>query len=97
MTEMKVAHTPGLWHARQAGTVFEVVVDARSGGQTLIAQVPMFGERNYANAHLIAAAPDLLEVAKAISERFNTDDRLGGLGDWLADVIAKAEGSAVQA
>ena len=43
-----------------------------------------------ANAHLIAAAPRMFELLVAIDERYNTDDRMGGIGDWIKDVLAEA-------
>ena len=43
--------------------------------------------------HMRAQRDALLEFCVALRDRYNTDDRLGGLGDWLIDVIAKAEGA----
>ena len=33
----------------------------------------------------------LLEFCRAVRDRYNTDDRMGGLGDWLLQVIDLAE------
>lgn len=46
---------------------------------------------------LFAAAPEMLEFCIALRDRYNVDDRLGGLGDWCNQLIAKATGQAVPA
>ena len=50
---------------------------------------------NTANAHLIAAAPDMYEALKEVAERHTLSEHNGEL-DWLIDdaraAIAKAEG-----
>ena len=91
---MTTTHTPGPW-------VFGIEIDGDTELDIYSAEP---GEGGYLrswvataaidNAHLIAAAPQLLEVCEAISARYNHDDRLGGLGDWLTDVIALATGVA---
>jgi hypothetical protein len=54
-------HTPGPWHYAecQMGTPF---VDTESVGDLLAAALPLDEEK--ANAHLIAAAPDLLAACE---------------------------------
>lgn len=77
-------HTPGPWRAldRRAGPNREWVVHRADGPIIALAAI---GE---ADARLIAAAPELLEVAKLAFERF----RHGGEMDMakLAAAIAKA-------
>ena len=62
-------HTPGPWFAKRAGGdgYFEWYV-GRDGENCPIAEDiadPMTRDPSEANAHLIAAAPDLLEALKA--------------------------------
>ena len=66
-------HTPGPWRYRQDGTV--IAIEARYGrdghdpdawvGTQRVAAVSMYAE---ADARLIAAAPDLLELAESSLE-----------------------------
>jgi hypothetical protein len=86
-------HTPGPWDVR-----YDYMVQAKSfedGRLVPVAQpygVNCNGTDLFANARLIAAAPDLLEVAKSIL----VDDLLPYLpAEYIAKVraaIAKAEG-----
>ena len=96
-----MSHTPGKWVAEQVGSsghenptdVFEVVAD----GYVRVCEFA--GE---ADARLIAAAPDLLEVLKLIAARcFDYDEeysteRKVAMGEYLCGkmtaAIAKAEG-----
>jgi hypothetical protein len=90
-------HTPGPWFAKRAGGdgYFEWYV-GRDGENCSIAEDiadPMTRDPSEANAHLIAASPDLLESLKMMLE--------GGLEgptpqaiDTALAAIAKAEGRA---
>ena len=99
-------HTPGPWFAKRAGDggYFEWYV-GRDGENCSIAEDitdPVTRDPSEANAHLIAAAPDLLEALKAIisddMEDQKTAQEFGGfvLPDELRTAaraaIAKAEG-----
>jgi hypothetical protein len=94
------SHTPGPWRADDFGLIvwgpdnFHVA-DIRGWGRLTgesamrlpAAEAQAIQE---ANAHLIAAAPDLLELAKRVAAHFeNTDAPLGAAARAL---IAKAEG-----
>jgi hypothetical protein len=57
-----------------------------------IARVLWLGDDREANAHLIAAAPDLLEVAKRSRARLWGADEGKGLDEQLREAIRKAEG-----
>jgi len=77
------------------------VIDASSphrslyiiGNDVHVATVPFIesGAMTFANAKLIAAAPDLLEAC-AEAEKYISDTTPDGLGDMLRAAIAKAEG-----
>lgn len=99
-------HTPGPWLSQYDDNgFFEISSDAvatpihtSSGSKTLMLQTRIAftyseGETDEANAHLIAAAPELLEVAESIL----ADDMLQYLpGEYVAKVravIAKATGA----
>lgn len=92
-------HTPGPWQAqRRAGSDYgyEVVADRK---RRIIAET-ICGEHD-ANAHLIAAAPELLEALKACKDFLDGVPRPSGirihldeLSDTAEQVIAKAEGRA---
>lgn len=64
-------HTPGPWEFRQVnhewGAIARVgyMPHATVSGQSNSDQPPTMGETDYANAHLIAAAPDLLHACRA--------------------------------
>ncbi|HUT57335.1 MAG TPA: hypothetical protein VNA25_05620 [Phycisphaerae bacterium] len=78
-------HTPGPWEW-WPGTLGGVVSE-RNGNHIA---VPARGMRREANARLIAAAPELLDMLKTI------ENDAGQVPEWLwgriQDVIEKAEG-----
>lgn len=93
MSETK--HTPGTWELWGRPDPSQVI--AAPG--TFVAQT--VGGNDVANARLIAAAPDLLELATALLsaiEKFaitNTsdEDTIGVLSDAAREVIAAATGA----
>lgn len=81
-----VSHTPGPWHV---GAVGKMVVVYPADESTFVAELG-FGEQAAIDARLIAAAPEMYEVLKAIEPDCSilyTD-----LEKRLLAVIAKAEG-----
>lgn len=100
------AHTPGPWMAeasilapRTGALVGVYVAQQRSDGTPDGRVCECFGnclvttdEALAANARLIAAAPDLLDVARRVAEYFADTDAPLGIAARAA--IAKAEGSA---
>lgn len=89
-------HTPGPWKMRRSGRISVAGFDICA-----IAALPVPGGFSlngeaFANAALIAAAPDLLEALRALRERHQIDDpHHAHLCDFCkqADAaIAKAEG-----
>jgi hypothetical protein len=101
--ETKVTHTPGPWIAEimprignYAGSfsveVEGLVICARAG-------VPSRASESAANAHLIAAAPDLLDVVKRLMTLYTCFDGERPVGaitavfDDARAAIAKAEGT----
>ena len=104
-------HTPGLWTAEvtEAPVTNGQAVGSPTGnilagdgraGRDWIASVKPFSDDFYANARLIAAAPDLLEACRAAlsmptpwikSEQGRKDQR--AYRRVFAAAIAKAEGS----
>lgn len=91
--QIPLGHTPGPWpedYARDA--VRHIVRNCDFIGSDTN---PEFGwDRFSGDANLIAAAPDLLVVARQIEEWMLCDQPRGGgrLIGALADAIAKAEG-----
>ena len=57
-------HTPGPWHILSGGFISNSVLSDWASDKHYVAQVKGGDIYNHANAHLIAAAPDLLEVCK---------------------------------
>ena len=83
-----VEHTPGPWWlGKNIGVVFG------SDGHAIQTAGENVGSEGYANARLIAAAPDLLAAAQRINGRRERDQaiELGDL-DRLRAAIEKAEG-----
>ena len=59
----KSQHTPGPWKVRIHGNFQQSILD--SIGTRILAMVDNTDNQDKANAHLIAAAPELLEACKA--------------------------------
>lgn len=97
---MTSKHTPGPWEA-YVGVVRTVpVVNDRGGmsGGYLIAETSLDDVARYANARLIAAAPDMLEVLEGvlpwIGGLANENPSCAGIYDAARAAIAKAHGEA---
>jgi hypothetical protein len=86
-------HTPGPWSFHPTeGANFSIGI---SGGRHVAdcsrnANIPT--EEKAANARLIAAAPDLLEAAKAAVENWNHGQPRAFVRETLLAAIAKAQG-----
>ena|SRR5687767_4766558 len=84
MTEVKkTAHTPGEWVSRQDTSRGYVVialdmVSTYDSRQKIICVIP---EGDESNAHLIAAAPDLLEALETLIETLNPPSGFNYLSD----------------
>lgn len=107
---MSNPHTPGPWKiANLSPSRGKITIRDASGNVPAVAQALDAQGSQDANARLIAAAPDLLEIVRELSQWYSegTDERSGpfayGLfGDeedttWaerVRNVIAKAEGGA---
>jgi hypothetical protein len=79
---MTSTHTPGPWH-----------YETGDGGAVIytgftIAKIPIDGSDWQSNAHLIAAAPDLLAALERLAHPMADDEDL----DYAREVIAKAKG-----
>lgn len=101
-------HTPGPWTMRKVGSFEEFEIEAESEdstGKFIVDVAPSVAHE--ANARLIAAAPDLLAVAKAAEKFYVAElEAIGGCDhpvnicccgivselETLRDAIAKAEG-----
>jgi hypothetical protein len=82
-TERIASHTPGPWWVeRRVGDALQVNAKHRGEGSSYcVAGINHWeGDADKANAHLIAAAPDLLAALK-------------DLADWLAYGLNKADGA----
>ncbi len=104
-------HTPGPWKANE-GSVnaavngawgdVEEVSDAGFSVATVWADVDELEDCAGANAHLIAAAPDLLNALRAFLDRYTALVNCGDCGNWDPETedfviqaraaLAKAEG-----
>lgn len=93
-------HTPGPWrvHHDEDDEECWVELDDNEPGHAIVAVVEEQDE-SVANAHLIAAAPDLLEALKAAKQFLSIDISRGPASNgWVNTVdmvnaaIAKAEG-----
>jgi hypothetical protein len=96
MTTKATEHTPGPWHADG------IRVLHRTGGKTLLLATtaqPTPGvhtdrERNF-NAHLMAAAPQLLDACERVSEWIRSGECVGMPQDVIATLafaVAAAKG-----
>ncbi|HEX7387846.1 MAG TPA: hypothetical protein VF285_11325 [Castellaniella sp.] len=107
---MSTQHTPGPWLARAIGTFNEpgyaVFWEDRSKSGVHTRRLDYKGCFTEADAHLIAAAPDLYEALKlalkalnAIGQEMTVGERYTNAGQYLIDALppcttalAKAEG-----
>ena len=95
---MKTQHTPGPWHVATRRIEFhsERVFAAGSRYIACIGGSDDTVEEQKANAHLIAAVPDLLEALEDVTDRLdwlNSDDnaRIMEATDKARSAIAKAK------
>jgi hypothetical protein len=105
-TKEKRTHTPGPWHAFEQNAsnpnskgLFEIDANHPSGNRQTVAVTPYKGDGTelYANARLIAAAPDLLaqcrEFEKCLTYLINSGDSGADLErDKLREILAKVDG-----
>lgn len=100
---MKSKHTPGPWKTAEFGIENHERITITSGQKTICntgdeSRLLISLEEARANAHLIAAAPEMLEAAEALLERLNHLSSNAAKHvfhkqfDDLANVIAKARG-----
>jgi hypothetical protein len=104
-TNEMVPHTPGPWTVDNCGR------DVRAGGVgglfvARIYAVPQednpsgYGDEQFANARLIAAAPDMLQALKAIRKWLMDGDTPAELlkpGEFWNDAFVKANNAAIAA
>jgi len=83
-----VKHTPGPWREGEEGNMRVYGPDGMGEHSGLIAHV--FKSR--ANAHLIAAAPDLLAAVNAAFDFLGGVDDAADVRDQLLAAILRAEG-----
>ena len=93
-TQTSPAHTPGPWTIHKAPSDRQIQLTGRSNRDSFerdayIATLPLsasdhpYRPEEEANAHLIAAAPDLLTFAQSVSNAFR--ERLSCLRDELLE------------
>lgn len=87
--------TPGPWRIEAVSDAVRIVV-GEGRKKIILARLcpPQIPEgETWDNARLMAAAPDLLEALKAITEAYRDDTKnmLGAAWAKVAEVIAKAE------
>ena len=100
--EKHATHTPGPWHAFEQCSysatkgLFEIDANHPSGNRQTIAVTPFAGDGHelWANARLIAAAPEMFEV---LSELLDTLEMSKGYGfdeeyEKVREVLAKVDG-----
>lgn len=102
---METKHTPEPWDVQNKGHLYgpsarhEVVNGINIDGSKnlpTICRMPDLSEQSYANARLIAAAPDLLAACRAALDLISDLDPHGlntGTYDQIAAALAKAAGS----
>ncbi len=101
--EKHATHTPGPWHAFEQCSysatkgLFEIDANHPSGNRQTIAVTPFAGDGHelWANARLIAAAPDMYEAMKAILAVINDPRPIfpgTAIGDKLREILAKVDG-----
>jgi hypothetical protein len=88
--DQKPVFTPGPWHQINGGC--HISAKGQPGKIASAHEIYMDKATRLANAHLIAAAPDLYEVVRAVfgsAEFFQVDEKIAAKA---RDAIAKAEG-----
>jgi hypothetical protein len=92
---MSAAPTPGPWHVVRGGRMMGLEIRATNG--TDIAKVYdgrlSYGERN-ANAHRLAAAPELYEALKGMLDQPETSDSYDAMLERALAALEKADGKA---
>lgn len=89
-------HTPGPWHVgMQPGPI---IYDSRYGSQIVRMDNP-FGqtdEDNLANAHLIAAAPEMLAALQQVYTRLELEESENPNGTYLCAAMRGTIGRAIK-
>lgn len=101
---MTHSHTPGPWHIRN-GADFEVYEGGDdphtvASGELVVAHISRQAGKSNANAHLIAAAPDMLDMLYTVLPYIKTLEQDKGykpgavntISRQIQAAIAKAEG-----
>jgi len=90
--KMRSQHTPAPWSVKKASPQAGIIIAPnRSLG---IAEVFGGGETDIANALLIAAAPDLLQVVEDYVLLCDLHDYVGAVPDAARAALRKAKGEA---
>lgn len=94
-------HTKGPWRVRSTETIHLIEAEALksfTGTRVFVAEIHFWSnghgpsrEQALANAHLIAAAPDLLEACRYIVEAGETGDEMRAI-ELARAALSKAEG-----
>lgn len=93
MSEAK--HTPGPWHVDSSMAAYRVASDSVVICELFGVAIPPQPAVEHANAHLIAAAPELLEALEEMVAMMDCGDEPGAGSEWHAKavaVIAEAKG-----
>jgi len=98
ITTSKVSATPGPWYIEEHNPG-EFDITSGEGGK-IIAMADCEGKEAKANAHLIAAAPELLEALKLVRDKYqehfeNMPVAWQSVDNIIEAAIAKAEGKNV--
>lgn len=89
-------HTPGPWHV--TGDERGTMITDSTGGQLAIWPEQGGTVEQCANARLIAAAPDLLVIVRALIDIAGTPDELDGTGHHdMADLARMAQAAIARA
>lgn len=86
---MNAQHTPGPWIVDGQG--IRALVRG-SNGVIVAVRHRQPSEEHEANARLIAAAPDMLQMLRVVERHFDTEEPHPVLQADIAEVIAKATG-----
>lgn len=94
---METKHTPGPWFVEEFNGEFSLSFNVSAANESIAGLwywTEDSNDKSYANARLIAAAPDLLEAGKALLAALNINGYAipESQGDALAAAIAKATG-----